>query len=310
MRTKTIIMAAILLVAVAVAGVYYLHRSRLTPPAPAGDGGISTLEYSLSDYAALLSAHVGGDGLVDYRGLKLNREPLDRFVVGLGRLGLATYQSWDESDQIAFWINAYNALTILAVVDHYPVAPEDSSGSALHSIREIPGVWDRLPFTVLGQRLTLDQIEHETLRKHFTEPRIHVALVCAARSCPPLRNEPYEGDKLEEQLDDQARRFLSSRWGLDIDPEAKRVRLSSIFQWYGEDFVSVYESEEVTSGRTPAERSVLNFVSGYLDPPRRQYLLKAQYLVEYLDYDWSLNEPKTEPLVSQMDFRVRSAQSK
>jgi hypothetical protein len=143
---------------------------------------------------------------------------------------------------------------------------------------------------VLGEEITLDHIEHEVLRKEFNEPRIHVALVCAAMGCPPLRNEPFTGEDLDTQLDDQSKTFLANPEKFRIDRDAGTVYLSSIFEWFGEDFVMTYKPDEGYSGHSESERSVLKFASEYLGDEDARYLKEEAYEIEYLDYDWSLNE--------------------
>jgi hypothetical protein len=138
--------------------------------------------------------------------------------------------------------------------------------------------------------MTLDEIEHNVLRKEFNEPRIHMALVCAAMGCPPLRTEPYEGAKLDQQLNDQARVFLANPKKFRLDRGQGKVYLSSIFRWFGGDFVKNYGTDKAFPGFSPEERAVLNFLSQYLPAGDRDYLLKGKYTIAYLDYDWSLNE--------------------
>ncbi len=202
----------------------------------------------------------------------------------------AAVMSWPA--KVALWTNAYNALTLKAIIDHYPIKPGLISGIAYpdDSIRQIPGVWDRLEFLVMDRRVTLNEIEHEILRPQFNEPRIHVALGCAAMGCPPLRPEPFTGERLDEQLDDQTRRFLGNPRQFRIDRERGVVYLSSIFQWFGEDFIPTYAPQEGFAGHSDKERTSLNFVSGYLPPEQAEYLRTGDYRIEYLDYDWSLNE--------------------
>ncbi|MGL5082912.1 MAG: DUF547 domain-containing protein, partial [Microcoleaceae cyanobacterium] len=201
------------------------------------------------------------------------------FNASLSRLSPNTFASWSEPEKIAFWVNIYNSLTLQAIIDHYPTK----------SIRDIPGVWKRLTFNVMGQDLTLDQIEHEILRKEFNEPRIHMGLVCASIGCPVLRQEPFTGAKLVEQLDDQTQQFLALNRNFKIDKDNKTVHLSSIFKWFGEDFEPNYQVENKFAGGAQ-ERAVLNFVSQYLDRPSQEYLRQGDYAVKYLDYDWSLNQ--------------------
>lgn len=245
-----------------------------------------------ADYAEVLNEYVNNTGMVNYRELKAKPERLNSFLAALADLPPATYQKWNDQEKIAFWINAYNALTLKAIIDHYPIRASFFKGF-LHprnSIRHIPGVWDTLRFPVMGKRMTLDEIEHGVLRKEFNEPRIHLALVCAARGCPPLRTEPYEGAKLDQQLNDQTRVFLANPKKFRIDRGQGKVYLSPIFKWFGGDFVKTYGTDKAFQGFSPDERAVLNFVSQYLAASDRDYLLQGQYTIAYLDYDWSLNE--------------------
>ncbi len=248
--------------------------------------------FPYDEYAALLEQFVDDQGLVDYRGLKQNRSRLDDFSLSLTRVGSESYAGWKKEEQIALWINAYNALTLKAIVDHYPI--ESSFLASLrfpkNSIRQISGVWDKLLFSVMREKITLDQIEHQILRPRFREPRLHVALVCAAMGCPPLRNEPFVGSKLDAQLDDQSNRFLSDPKKFFIDRDRGRVFLSPIFEWYGKDFLPTYAAGKGFSGHDRVKRATLKFAAEYLAKDDRAYLENGDYEVEYLDYDWSLNE--------------------
>ncbi len=250
--------------------------------------------FDYGDYGDVLAAYVNDQGMVDYEGLKAHREKLDAFATALATLDPTVYDQWTEKQKLAFWINAYNALTLQTIINHYPIQSSlfESLLYPKNSIRQISGVWDELQFAVMGQKMTLDHIEHENLRKNFNEPRIHMALVCAAMGCPPLRNEPYVGDRLDAQLDDQTRRFLQNPQKFRIDPVNGRVYLSSIFKWFGQDFIKKYGTDEKFAGKSDAERAVLNFISGYVDEDIAKYLATGKYDVEYLDYDWSLNEQK------------------
>ncbi|NES81948.1 MAG: DUF547 domain-containing protein [Moorea sp. SIO2B7] len=240
----------------------------------------STKAFNYDNYAVVLNSYVDRNGLVNYKGLQANRQGLDTFNAGLSSLNPSTYESWNEKEKIAFWINAYNALTLQSIIDQNPLK---------NSIRDIPGVWKRRTFNIAGQAKTLDNIEHNTLRVNFNEPRIHVALVCAAMSCPPLRKEPYTANKLDAQLDNQVRKFIASPHGFRIDKNQGRVYLSSIFKWYGKDWKQSYGVEGKFTG-SANERAVLNFLSNYLSAEARNYLIQGAYKISYLDYDWSLNK--------------------
>jgi hypothetical protein len=234
---------------------------------------------NVEDYAEVLKESVDSSGRVDYERLKNNRQKLDKFNAAIGSVSSATYESWTDEEKIAFLINAYNSLTLEAIIDNYPTK----------SIRDIPGVWDRKKFKVVGQEMTLNDIEHEILRKKFNEPRIHMALVCASIGCPKLRIEPYTGEKLNEQLDEQTRVFLAIPDNFRIDRDSKRVYVSSILKWFGEDFEKSYGKKANFENLNRKETAFINFISQYLSPAEEEYLTQGGYRVSYLDYDWSLN---------------------
>ena len=257
-------------------------------PAPGPD----STGFDYSNYAAALNGYVDDQGMVDYKGLKADRGGLDLFVEQLASLAREEFDTWSEKDKLAFWINAYNGLTLRAIIDHYPIK-SSLLGWLTHpknSIRQIPGVWDKLEFRVMGSPITLDEIEHSVLRVQFREPRIHMALVCAARGCPQLRSEPYLGQRIEEQLAGQTMRFLLDPHKFSIDRGKKKVKLSPIFDWFAEDFLGPYLESGPVKGFKPAERAVLNFISGYLEYRDGLFIHSSDYKISYLKYDWSLNE--------------------
>ncbi|MDY7013471.1 MAG: DUF547 domain-containing protein, partial [Cyanobacteriota bacterium] len=241
------------------------------------EAGVSQ-PFSYEDYATVLSTYVDDQGKVDYAQLKENRTVLDRFNQSLGRVTQEAYESWTEQEKIAFLVNAYNSLTLQAIIENYPT----------ESIRNIPGVWKFLKFQVLGKPMTLDEIEHQVLRKEFNEPRIHMALVCAAMSCPRLLQEPYLGETLDSQLDKNTRVFLDDERNFKIEPEEGKVSVSSIFDWFGQDFEPTYGTEDKFTSFGSKERAVLNFVSNYLEEEQVAKIEQAENF-GYLDYDWSLN---------------------
>ena len=240
---------------------------------------VAAQPFNYQDYAAVLSQYVDASGRVDYEKLKNNRQKLDKFNAAIGSVTRNTYESWTEEEKIAFLINAYNSLTLQAIVDNYPT----------ESIRDIPGVWKRKKFKVIDQQVSLNDIEHEILRKEFDEPRIHMALVCASIGCPKLRTEPYTGEKLNAQLDDQTKVFLAIPDNFRIERPANRVYVSSIFKWFGKDFQQSYGQKENFDNLNGKETAFLNFISQYLSPAEGNYLTQGGYKVSYLDYDWSLN---------------------
>ncbi len=243
------------------------------------------------DYATLLKKYVDPNGMVNYKELKKDRGRLDAFVGSMANLKRQSYDQWKDQDKIAFWLNAYNAFTLKAIIDNYPIKSSfwKSRVYPKNSIRQIKGVWTRLKFDVMGSKRNLKHIEHEILRKEFDDPRIHVAMVCAAMGCPPLRNEPYEGKKLDEQLDDQSRKFLSDP--LKFRHEKNALYLSPILKWFGEDFIKKYGSETSFAGHEGKEGAVLKFIAKYLKEDQKAWLKSKQAQeIEYQGYDWTLNE--------------------
>ncbi len=235
--------------------------------------------FSYDLYAEILETYVDDNGLVDYEGLQQNRTALDQFNESIGTVPQETYNTWSDDEKLAFLINAYNSFTLQSIIDQDPLKS---------SIRDISGVWRIRQFNVAGQSKTLNDIEHQTIRKEFSEPRIHAALNCSAISCPVLRQEPYTAEQLDQQLEDQAYRWLLGTEGIQIDREAAEVRISSLFDWFGEDWLPVYAVDDQFAG-SEKERAALNFISQYLSDEDAAYLEAGDYEVRYLDYDWALN---------------------
>ncbi len=251
-----------------------------------------TAQFAYDTYAEVLGLYVDNRGMVNYEELKQNRDKLDAFVTSIGELDSLVYDSWDDTHKIAFLINAYNALTLRLIIDHYPIKASffKSFIWPKNSIRQISGAWDRITFTVMGKTMTLDHIEHNILRTDFNEPRIHMALVCASKGCAKLARVPYAGETLNEQLNYYTALFVNNPEKIRIDKEKNTVFLSKYFQWFGDDFVPTYGTTDSFKNYNEIERAALNFISMYVSEEDRQYLAKGGYSIEYLGYDWSLNE--------------------
>ncbi|MFT5683328.1 MAG: hypothetical protein ACI8RZ_004259 [Myxococcota bacterium] len=218
-----------------------------------------------------LSAHVNAAGNVDYATVKAG-STLDAYLTALETAS----EPAGDPEKMAFWINAYNALTVDLIADNYP----------LGSIRELDGgdPWGSRRFTVAGQLVTLNHIEHMILRP-MGDPRIHAAVNCASRGCPPLSRVAFTGAGLDEQLN-----AISAAWvttnGITIDPDTNMVSLSKIFEWYGEDFVP--GSELDIPGVEGTQEAAINFISRYV-PQHAEYLRAGGYTVGYSNYDWGVN---------------------
>jgi hypothetical protein len=146
----------------------------------------------------------------------------------------------------------------------------------------------------MGREVTLDDIEHEILRKQFGDPRIHFSIVCASMGCPVLSGVTYRGDMLENQLENDAWRFVNNEERVRLDREKNRIFVSSIFKWYKEDFETGDDSDWLRSYKK-STRGFLAFIVRYIDEERRHYIVNNIPKIEYLDYDWSLNELLDEP---------------
>ena len=238
------------------------------------------------------------DGRVDYAALKVGRATLDEYVAQVAAVTVEEFEGWQTADQIAYLINAYNAYALETIIDHYPIKGSGFFKKLTHpkrfsfpdnSIRNIDGVFDGIPHQVAGRELTLDGIEHGMLRERYNEPRIHFALVCAAVSCPPLREEAYRGDRLDEQLDDQAHQFLNDPRLNRFEIERGQVRLSKIFDWFGDDFRQFARSDVGYRGDEKIN-GVLTFASPYLIGRVVEFLDSGGYGVDFLSYDWTLND--------------------
>lgn len=192
-------------------------------------------------YEDVLNQYVK-EGLVDYAALQNDPHSLNRYLTDISRLPKKTFKSWEKDRQLAFLINLYNAATLKLIVDHYPVESIKDIGWFLK------GPWDQKFVNLFGDTITLNTLEHGIIRKDYDEPRIHMTLVCAAMGCPTLRNEPYVGEKLDAQLDEDTKKFLNSKKGLQIDRSKKTVYLSFIFKWFSEDFVNKYSPESGFEG--------------------------------------------------------------
>jgi hypothetical protein len=160
------------------------------------------------------------------------------------------------------------------------------------SIRHIDGIWDKYKFTVMDEEFTLKEVDQRFFRKEFNEPRVFFAISYASISGPPMRNEPYYGYRLYEQLNDQAKKFLSNPLAFRIDGEKQIVYLSAIFHpsWYGEEFVSKYGIDKKFKDQPPSVRAVLNLATNYISEQDRLFLEKENYSTKYITYNWTLND--------------------
>lgn len=251
-----------------------------------------TYDFTHSLLDSLLQIHVQ-DGMVNYQALKQDDSLLKAYLRELELLPEQEYEGWTDQNQIAFWINAYNAVTLAVIIENYPI----QYGNYLHrirfpknSIRQIPKVWDKPLIRIMGRELSLNQIEHEILRINFTEPRIHFVLVCASMGCPLLDERAFTGTDLDQRLDLAAIKFLNNPEKIRLDKKTNTLFLSQIFNWYKNDFV-IEEGQycEFPYASEPL-CAVLTFAARFLPENDVEYIKVNRPVLNFLKYNWSLNE--------------------
>ncbi|TJY55946.1 DUF547 domain-containing protein [Sinimarinibacterium sp. CAU 1509] len=242
----------------------------------------SAFDHAYSEYGELLSGHThwvadGHASAVDYAGLKRDHSRLQHALATFSQVTQPEFEQWPRAQQEAFLINAYNGFTLDLILSKYP---------ALESIRDLSSLfrspWKLTFFKLLGETRSLDWIEHGVLRPRYQDPRVHFAVNCASIGCPALRPEPYIAVSLDDQLDDQLRRFLSDRTRNRYNAADNTLYLSQIFDWYGDDFAR--------DGRTLPQ-----WLSGHAamltDNKSDRNLVRAgTFRIEHLSYNWTLND--------------------
>lgn len=245
----------------------------------------STAEAIHRPYDQLLDLYVR-DGLVYYRAVRSDRARLDRYLAALGAVTTSTFQGWSRDQQIAFWINAYNAFVLQGAASAYP--PRGAS------LRNVPGFFDKRAHRAAGRSVTLDEIENKILPE-FRDPRVYLALGRGGLGSGRLRSEAYTADRLEQQLRNQTTEFLQQQAHVKIDQLTGELAVSPIIGWHEAEFVAAYGGTELASAfanRSPIERAVLALVDQVLLPGERAWLEKGQFKMTYQDFDWTLNELK------------------
>lgn len=216
----------------------------------------SVVDHSAWD--ALLQKYVNDRGEVDYASLGKERQKLDAYLEAIA--GHPPQNNWSRAEKMAYWINAYNAFTVQLILDNYP----------LKSIRDLDqgNVWDRQWIVIGDNTYSLNNLEHDILRKQYTDARIHFAVNCAARSCPPLLNRAWTAANLRTTLDQQTRAFINNQTYNTITQQS--VQISKIFDWYRKDF-----------------GDLIAFLNQYA-----RTKIQPNAKVSFQTYDWALNAQK------------------
>lgn len=213
----------------------------------------------------LVKEHVAENGDVDYKGFIADSAKLENYLNLLK--SAHPNNSWSRNEKMAYWINAYNAFTVKLIVDHYPI---QSIKDIKNGIPFVNTVWDIQFIKIEGATYDLNNVEHGILRPKFKDYRIHFAVNCASVSCPRIRNEAYVAERLDEQLDDQARYFLRNTAKNKIS-DPNNIQISKLFDWYKGDFTK--------------KGTVIDYLNQYAP-----IQINEDAEIEYMDYDWNLND--------------------
>lgn len=235
---------------------------------------IDQIDHSIWD--GLLQKYVNQKGQVFYSGLHRNaadKQLLDQYIASLSKASLSKRATREA--RLAYWINAYNAVTLKGILREYP-----TTSIRNHTSRFLGyNIWKHLKLQVDGQQFSLDAMEHEVLRK-MSEPRIHFAIVCASHSCPRLLNRAYIAKDLNQQLDANSRNFFANAENFQFDARKNQIKVSAILDWFGSDFGSDQSQQ-------------LRRIAPYLPNDQAKRLARSgRAKVSFLEYDWKLNETR------------------
>lgn len=256
-------------------------------------------------YQRLLAGFVDQHGMVDYAGLARNRADLDTFYHQIAAYSPDSHPDLfpDDNARLAYWINSYNLTTIRGVLQYYPITSVEDVAPPLllFFLPRKSGFFFFQRFTYGGIETSLYYLENQVIRKRFLDPRYHFALNCASRSCPELPAEPFHPDRLDAQLDREALAFINDERNVRYDAQTKTFYLSSIFDWYEDDFIdwlNDYSDEhddnagqwQATQQKT--HQTMVDYILRYLDYPAGSLVSRdrAELKIVYLPYDWGLND--------------------
>lgn len=262
----------------------------IKPAELAGGPVIARSPFSHEEFQAVLTRFVDAEGRVDYAALAADPQSLERYYYLLSRYSPDSTREFfpTDTDRLAYWLNAYNAAVLKAVLARYPlesVADVRPGFSALFFMPRKAGFFLFQRLRLGGKTTTLYWLKNRVIRRRFHDPRVHFVLSDATRGSPRLRRRPLLGHRLDGQLDRATREFLAETRNLQIDPEAQTVYLSAIFDWYKRDFLRGYERE-----MPDVPPTILRYVSLYVSEETAAALRDADaYTVRFMPYDWRLN---------------------
>jgi len=284
-RPGRFVFGTLMAAAVVVVGILALVVVLRTPTEPMPESQqvplLDTEEHGPFGYgllAQVLEEHVDELGMVDYAGIKAEPAPLDGFLGECAKYSPDKHAAMftSEAEALAYWINAYNAYTLKAIADAHPV------GSIMDIGAGDGAVFDEKLCVCGGEKLSLNDIESGIVRKRFNDPRIHFAFNCASLGCPPLPRGPFLPETLDEQLEAATRDFFSRSWYCSVSEDGRTVRVSSILDWYGEDFLKWLKSP----GR---KEEIGEYLALYAPEPVGEAIAGGA-AIEYTEYDWRLTD--------------------
>lgn len=241
-------------------------------------GNSFAFDHDHKQWDEILKKNLNSKGFVKYKDIKENKAPLESYLDVLKKVKKAEYSKWTKQEKMTFLINAYNAFTVKVIIEHYPLKSIKDIGSIFTSTWKTKFAYLNL---LEGSVLTLDGIEHDTLRESFKDYRIHAAVNCASISCPVLRAEAYTSGKLETQLNEQMEVWLADSSRNQFNVQKGVAKLSKIFDWYEDDFVKWGGG--------------INKVIEKYGPKEAKEVFKKKADIDYMDYDWNLNDVSNSP---------------
>ncbi len=252
-----------------------------------GSNVFAAFDHRHTEWDKLLKQHVvpiqnGNATEVKYESFKRERAALKSYLASLSAVSQEEFNGWGKPEQLAFLINAYNAFTVELILTRYPDIESIQDFGKL-----INNPWKKKFFSLLGKQRSLDEIEHGIIRAEgvYDDPRIHMAVNCASIGCPALRNEAYAATRLDEQMEDSLKRFLSDHSRNRFSRGTLEV--SKIFDWYGKDFAKGFRGAKSVTAFLGAYANVLS------DKPEDQQRIRdGKAPIRFLDYDWALNDRK------------------
>jgi len=286
LRIRNVALARVVQNPVRILATLALLWASCRSPSPTKSSGQPPPSYE--PYERLMARYLDGEGQADYQKWKDSPEDVAALEVFVSALSGSSPQSdprffESDGDALAYWLNLYNALVLREVLRRWPIRSVRDVRASFLDLRK-NDFFDELEFRVGGRMMSLDQIEHEVIRKQFLDARIHFALVCGARSCPRLQPIAFSSEGLEKRLETATTEFIASPDHVTIDHELRGVRLSKLFDWYRADF-------ERHAKRRGREADVLEFVRLHAEPGLARDLERARgYRLRFHEYDWAVNK--------------------